>query len=112
VDRASEALIVLDRELEPVVEVDEEGQEYGVDLILTDITLAGERDGVELAREAKVRGIAVLFATGDPPVGAEALAVGHLLKPYNDRTLKAALKAVDRHLSGDRVTPPDGLVFY
>lgn len=111
VDRAADALAILDRELQP--DDDPEAQEErGVDLILTDIALAGERDGLVLAREAKARGVAVLFATGNPPEEVELAALGHLLKPYNERTLKAALKAIDRHLSGEKVKAPDGLVLY
>lgn len=113
VDRVSDALAVLDRELAPAETADaDEEAERGIDLILTDVTLAGERDGLELAREAQARGVPVLFATGAPPDGAEELALGYLLKPYNDRTLKSALKAVDRHLSGERVSGPEGLVLY
>ncbi|WP_205481089.1 response regulator [Sphingomonas arenae] len=108
VDRASEALAILDRELQ----VRDDDEEHGVDLVLTDIALTGDRNGVDLAREASARGVPVLFATGNPPDGADRAALGHLLKPYNDRTLKAALKAVDRHLSGEKVKAPDGLVLY
>ena len=111
VDRAADALAILDRELQPDDDPETE-EERGVDLILTDIALAGERDGLVLAREAKARGVAVLFATGNPPEEVELAALGHLLKPYNERTLKAALKAIDRHLSGEKVKAPDGLVLY
>lgn len=113
VDRVGDALEILDRQLaaEPAGE-DEEAAETGVDLILTDIALAGERSGIDLAREARSRGVPVLFATGNPPEDAEGLALGHLLKPYNDRTLKAALKAVDRFLSGERAKEVEGLVLY
>ena len=112
VDRAGDALAVLERELAPAAAEDEGEEERGIDLILTDIALAGERSGLDLAREARAWGIPVLFATGNPPEGAGDLALGHLLKPYNDRRLKAALKAVDRHLAGEKVKLPDGLVLY
>ncbi len=36
-----------------------------LDLILTDISLAGEGDGIDVAREAGARGIPVLFVTGN-----------------------------------------------
>ena len=111
VDRASDALAVIERELAPATDEDDK-EERGVDLVLTDIALTGERTGLDLAREARARGIPVLFATGKPPEDAETLALGHLLKPYNERTLKAALKAVDRHLSGENAKPPPGLVLY
>lgn len=112
VDRAGDALAILDRELSLHPVESEEEAERGVDLVLTDITLAGERNGMELAREAQGRGVPVLFVTGNPPEGAEGLALGHLLKPYNDRRLKAALKAVERFLAGKEVKAVEGLVFY
>jgi len=34
------------------------------------------------------------------------------MKPYSERTLIAALKAVDRHLTGEKVKPPKGLTLY
>ena len=83
-----------------------------VDLILSDVQLTGERSGIDLAKEAKKRGIPVLFVTGYPPDDAAELAVGCLLKPYNDRKLKAALEAVDRHLAGKKAKPPKGLELY
>ena len=108
VDSAGEALSVLKRELAPA---QEEGR--GVDLIITDITLTGERDGVELATEARKLGIPVLFATATPPEGAETLGLGVLLKPYNERRLRAALKAVEQTLAGKKkVKAPDGVILY
>ena len=109
VDRVADALAILDRELASEPE-DVGGR--GIDLVLTDIALAGERSGLDLAREAGARAVPVLFVTGNPPEGAEALALGHLLKPYNDRTLKAALKAVDRFLAGEPAKDVEGLVLY
>src|SRR5688572_15033167 len=49
-----------------------------VDLILSDVQLTGERSGIDLAKEAKKRGIPVLFVTGYPPDDAADLAVGCL----------------------------------
>ncbi len=112
VDRAADALAILDRELAAAEPGEEEDDERGVDLILTDISLAGERNGMELAREAAARGVPVLFATGNPPADPGDLALGHLLKPYTERTLKAALKAVDRALAGEEVKEVEGLVLY
>ncbi len=71
-----------------------------LDLVLTDIRLAGEGDGTDVARAAAARGIPVLFVTGNCTEEAKALAVGCLAKPYNERALLAALAAVDRHLQG------------
>lgn len=107
VDRAADALAIIERELIP-----REGEERGVDLVLTDIKLTGERSGLDLAREAKARGVPVLFATAHPPEGGENVALGCLLKPYTERRLKAALKAVDRCLTGEKVKAPEGLLLY
>ena len=98
IDRFGEAVEILDRE--------------PVDLILCDVRLTGERTGIDLAREARRRRIPVLFVTGDPPGNAAELAIGCLLKPYNDRTLKAALAAIDKYLAGEKVSPPRGLTLY
>ena len=99
VDRYADAVAALDRE--------------SVDLILTDIGLTGERTGVDLACEARKRGIPVLFVTGHVPDNAAELAVGCLTKPYTGRTLKMALECVDRHLGGDlKIKPPSGLLLY
>ena len=97
-DRVKDAIDVLDREM--------------VDLILCDVRLTGERTGIDLARLAKGRGVPVLFSTGLAPDNASELVVGCLMKPYNERTLKAALKAVDQHLAGEKVKPPKGLILY
>ncbi len=97
-DRFADAVATLDREQ--------------VDLILSDVRLSGERTGIDLARLAKQRGIPILYATGMAPDNAAELAIGVLLKPYSERTLKAALLAVDQHLSGEKVRPPKGLILY
>ena len=97
-DRFADAVATLDREK--------------VDLILSDVKLTGERTGIDLARLAKERGIPVLFATGMVPDDAADLAVGCLLKPYSERTMKLALKAVDQHLAGKKTRPPKGLILY
>ena len=97
-DRVKEALATLAREQ--------------VDLIMSDVKLAGDRSGIELARIAKDKGVPVLFATGRVPDEAVELAVGCLMKPYSLRTLKAALAAVDQHLQGGKVKAPKGLILY
>jgi DNA-binding response OmpR family regulator len=110
VDSVSDALAILAREQDGAGEEDEE---RGVDLILTDITLTGKRSGLDLAGEARKLGVPVLFATAVPPEGGEMLALGVLLKPYNDRTLKAALKAAERRLAGKtRIKVPEGVILY
>lgn len=99
VDRCADAIAVMDSE--------------PLDLVLTDIALTGERTGLDVARYAAAKGLPVLFVTGDcPPEGASP-AIACLAKPYNDRTLKAALDAVDRRLRGDAPgKPAPGLSFY
>ncbi|WP_300973920.1 response regulator [Sphingomonas sp. LHG3406-1] len=114
VDRVGDALAVLAREQVAGTEEDgEEAEERGVDLILTDLTLTGQRSGLDLAVEAKKLGVPVLFATAEPPEGGEALAMGVLLKPYNERRLKAALKAIEQLLAGKtKVKAPEGVILF
>jgi DNA-binding response OmpR family regulator len=113
VDAYEEALAAIDSELEPLPSGgDDDEEERGIDLILTDITLTGDKTGYDVARSATERGIPVLFVTANPPLDAEGLAMGYLLKPYQERTLRAALNAVDRTLSGDQAKVPEGLVLF
>jgi DNA-binding response OmpR family regulator len=97
-DRVADAVATLEREK--------------VDLILSDVRLTGERSGIDLARIAKKMGIPVLFATGMVPDEATGLVLGCLMKPYNQRTLKAALHAIDQHLQGETPRAPKGLILY
>ncbi len=83
-----------------------------VDLILSDVRLRGKRTGIQLAEEAKKRGVPVLFVTGNPPDNAQELAIGCLRKPYSERQLKKALDAVDQHLAGKQPKLPKGLEIY
>lgn len=84
-----------------------------VDLVLTDIALSGDGDGLDVARHAAGAGVPVLFVTGSCPPAARTLAIGALAKPYNDRTLKAALGCIDRLLGGDPPgKPPPGLTLF
>ena len=87
--------------------------EEKIDLVLTDIALSGEGDGIQVAAAAHARGIAVLFVTGNCPLAARNLAVGCLAKPYGDRVLKSALDAIDATLRGERVkrTPAQFTIF-
>lgn len=98
-DSFGQAIVVLDRE--------------DVDLVLSDVRLTGERNGLDLARVAKERGIPVLFSTGhDIPDSGKAVALGRLRKPYTERQLKCALEAIDRLLSGEDARAPKGLDLY
>ena len=107
-DAGYEVVATLDRVKDAIAVLDKEK----VDLILCDVRLTGERTGLDLARIAKERGVPVLFSTGLAPDNASELVVGCLIKPYTDRTLKAALKAVDQHLAGEKAKPPKGLILY
>jgi CheY-like chemotaxis protein len=84
-----------------------------LDLVLSDITLRGEGDGTDVARAAAAKGVAVLFVTGDCPPEAQSLGLGWLAKPYNDKTLKAALDSLDSLRSGRKVRKlPAGLSLF
>ncbi len=107
-DEGYEVVATLDRFSDAVEALDREE----VDLILCDVRLTGERTGIDLALVAAERHIPVLFVTGAPPDNAAELVIGCLLKPYNGRTLKLALVAVDKYLAGERVRPPRGLTLY
>lgn len=83
-----------------------------VDLILSDVRLRGERTGIEVAKEAKRRGVPLLFVTGYPPDNAHELAIGCLMKPYSERQLRKALEAIDQHLAGEEPDVPEGMEMY
>ena len=88
-------------------------QEEEVDLVLTDVTLSGDGNGMDVARAAGARGVPVLFVTAACPEEAQALGIGCLAKPYSDKALKAALEALDRRLQGEKVKKlPAGLSLY
>lgn len=71
-----------------------------LDLILTDIALSGDGDGIDVARAAGARDIPVLFVTGNCSEEAKSLALGCLSKPYSERVLLSALLAIDDHVQG------------
>lgn len=88
VDNLADAVGIIDEQL--------------LDLVLTDISLTGVGDGLDVARHAGARGVPVLFVSGACPPEARTLALGHLAKPYNERALKTALDYLDRQLRGDK----------
>ena len=99
VDSLAEAKAVI--EMEPL------------DLVLSDIRLNGEGDGLDVARAAAARGVPVLFVSGHCPVEARGLGLGCLAKPYTEKTLKAALDAIDALMQGKAVRKlPAGLSLY
>ena len=84
-----------------------------IDLILCDIQLRGDGDGMDVARAAEAKGVPVLFVSGNCPVDAQTLGVGCLAKPYTEKTLMGALVARDRTLRGEKVKRlPPGLSLY
>ena len=84
-----------------------------LDLILCDIHLRGQGDGIDVARAAARHDVPVLFVSGNCPAEARSLAVGCLAKPYNDKMLKSALEALDRRLRGKPIKKlPTGLSLY
>ena len=99
VDRVADAVAVIEAD--------------GLDLILSDVTLSGAGDGIDVARAAKAKGIPLLFVTGTRPQDAEALAVGWLAKPYSSRDLLGAIEAVGAKLDGRKAKRmPAGLILF
>jgi two-component system, response regulator PdtaR len=87
--------------------------EEEVDLVLSDIQLNGDGDGMDVARAAGARQVPVLFVTANCPIEARSLGLGCLAKPYSNGTLKSALATVDRKLQGETVKRlPAGLSLY
>ena len=96
VDRVADAVAAIERDA-------------AIDLILADINLA-DGNGIDVARHAQARGIAVLFVSSLCPADAAALAVGCLVKPYAQRDLLGAVDAIDRTRPGKRPRSlPSGL---
>jgi two-component system, response regulator PdtaR len=98
VDDFDEALQVLHRE--------------DVHLVLSDVRLRSQQNGIDLARHARERNIPTLFATGHAYPNAGSVAVGCLTKPYSERQLLKAVECVDRYLQGEKVKPPKGLELF
>jgi DNA-binding response OmpR family regulator len=83
-----------------------------LDLVLSDIALSGDGDGVDVARIAVAKGVPVLFVTGNCGEEVQRLAVGCLAKPYTDRVLLNALAVVDDRLQGRVRKAPRQLTIY
>jgi DNA-binding response OmpR family regulator len=87
--------------------------EDSVQLVLCDVRLRGDGDGLDVARAAGERGVFVLFVSGNCPIEAQSLSLGCLAKPYTDKMLKSALEALELLLSGQPVKRvPPGLSLY
>ena len=87
VDRAAEAIAIIARDAM-------------IDLILADYQLA-DGEGTAVAEAAQRAGIPIIFVAGICPPAAQALAHGHLAKPYQPRDLVQAILTLDRVLQGD-----------
>ncbi|HKY82965.1 MAG TPA: response regulator [Sphingobium sp.] len=79
-------------------------EEDEVDLVVADITLHGDKTGVDVARQARAKGLPVLFVTGACPPDAAEIAVGCLSKPYLPRDLISAINVIEAVLRG--MEPP------
>ncbi len=85
----------------------------GIDLVLSDITLRGDGDGLDVARAAKAAGIPLLFVSGQCPVEAQEVSAGCLAKPYSPRDLISAIRAVEAKVAGRKTGRlPRGLRLY
>jgi two-component system cell cycle sensor histidine kinase/response regulator CckA len=78
--------------------------ELKVDLVLTDVLLAGRTDGIEAARRIrKLHNIPVIFLTAHADVATierakHAEPYGYLIKPFDPRTLNATIEiALHKH---------------
>lgn len=104
-DQGYEIVATVDRVADAVAII---GDGQAIDLVLADVNLA-DGNGVDVARAAQARGIPVMFVTGQCPAEAEALAIGCLAKPYPQRTLLAAIGAVEAQVAGKKPRRlPDG----
>jgi DNA-binding response OmpR family regulator len=84
-----------------------------IDLVLSDISLNGDGDGLDVARAAAEKGVPVLFVSGNCPDEARTLGLGWLAKPYTSRMMRSALDALDRKLQGRSLKRlPAGLSLY
>ena len=94
-DESFEIVATVDRVADAMAAV----QAGGIDLMLVDVSLA-DGSGLDVAREAHRLQIPVIFVTGECPAGAEEVAVACLSKPYAQRTLLAAIQAVEAVIEG------------
>ena len=89
------------------------GEEDDLHLVMTDLSLNGDGNGMDVARAAAAKGVPVLFVTATCPEEAQTLGIGCLAKPYSAKAMKAALDALDRTLQGQPVKKlPAGLSLY
>lgn len=88
-------------------------QADGIDLVLADVRLSDGGNGIDVAHAAKEKGIPLLFVSGTCPLDAQAVAVGCLAKPYNQRHLLDAIAAIAARQAGEAPKRiPPGLTLY
>ncbi|NNC48172.1 MAG: response regulator [Sphingomonas sp.] len=89
-------------------------EDYRPDIALVDIQLSFGESGLEVAEQLKDRGIPVLFSTGNcPGEKGRPLALGCLHKPVVERSLRAALEAVEATMDGAELPSlPSSVHFY
>jgi CheY-like chemotaxis protein len=80
----------------------------GFDLVVTDVTLPGGRDGLAVADAASTRGAAVILISGNPMEYARAAASGHafLEKPFRIADLQALAEHVLEEAGADCAVRP------
>ncbi|WP_235091331.1 response regulator [Sphingomonas lutea] len=69
-------------------------------LALVDVCLAGNANGVDVAKAFADRGIPSLFVTGNCPAEDMPIAIGCLHKPFTEESLSAAVACAERLLEG------------
>lgn len=83
---------------------------HRIDLIVVDVNLRGEGSGLDVARHARERGIAVLFSAADCPPAAQSLGRACLAKPHGSRELVRAVHVIEALIAGRPMPePPAGL---
>ena len=108
-DAGYEIVATVDR-VEDALRVIEEDE---LDLVLADVALSEDGNGIEVAKAASRKGIAVLFVTAQCPIEAQQFAVGCLAKPYRPRDLLIAIDAIDAQRQNKRMRRlPEGLSLY
>ncbi|MBY8827688.1 response regulator [Hephaestia mangrovi] len=90
----------VDRVAQAIEHIETSGE--SIDLVLVDVQLA-DGSGIEVAEAAHRHGVAALFVTGDCPSEAKHVAAGCLAKPYQQRDLLGAIRAIDDVLQARKV---------
>lgn len=76
--------------------------EGGIDLVVCDVDLRGQGDGIDVARSAFQASIPLLFVTGQCPAEARGFASGCLAKPYSSRDLLGSIEVIAAKRAGTK----------